>query len=179
MAIYLYLYLKQKHSIWHPNIRGERRAITKILKGSKQQLRGKKFEMFPPGMTGSLGSLRLWAWMGTQRLRQTHEATEGDEARDRVILELQQKNPCCSSNQAMAFESELDLPVPDQELGIEGKRPMASNRHIKTRKGKVMSGKGDQGALVRSSRGAASTHAFYPNLQLWKDKANWKKMHSK
>lgn len=62
MAIYLYLYLKQKHSIWHPNIRGERRAITKILKGSKQQLRGKKIEMFPLGMTGSLGSLQLWAW---------------------------------------------------------------------------------------------------------------------
>lgn len=104
-----------------------------------------------------------------------HGATEGDEARDRAILELQHKNPCCSSHQAMAFESELDLPVPDQELGIQGMRPMASNRHIETRKGKVVSGKGSQGALVRSSRGAVSAHAFSPNLQLWKDKQTERK----
>lgn len=40
----VYLYLKQNHSIWHPNIeKGDRRAVTEILlRGSKQHLRKNK-----------------------------------------------------------------------------------------------------------------------------------------
>lgn len=54
------------------------------------------------------------------------------------------KLPVAVLNQATVLLG-LDLPGPDQALGM---RPMASNKHIKTRKGKVISGKGNQSSYV-------------------------------
>ena len=88
--------------------------------------------MFPLDVAGSL---QLYD-TGTQRLTEMHEAVERDEVGDWVILELQQQSSLLQPLSGHGIQSELDFSIPNQELGIQGMRPTASNKHIKPERAK-------------------------------------------